>query len=246
MRFHEDNIRILVKGNHGSNCQQSLNEELGTLINRKQGRIPGIEYTSYSVKPYSFDGDNRAYCCFSDNFVTGDSIEFVPAWEISKSVKRDNNTGEFDHFVSACSFLGMDVDEVTDFLSYQIILDYIISNTDRHQNNFGVIRDSDSLVPIRMAPIYDCGNSMFWNQTYIKYNTRELDRIETCSFNKKESELLKHVSNFNLFDISKLPSDEEIYDIYSKDDNISSEKIDVMIKCITYKAKMIEHYQIHT
>lgn len=95
-----------------------------------------------------------------------------------------------------------------------------------------------------MAPIYDCGNSMFWTQKYLKYNTRELDRIETCSFNKKESALLKHVSDMYLFDVSKLPKDEEIYNVYSKDNFLSEEKIDVLQKCISYKVKMIEHYQI--
>lgn len=43
------------------------------------------------------------------------------------------------------------------FLEYQIL-----TNTDRHLNNFGVLRDTHTLKSIGMAPIFDSGNSIFW------------------------------------------------------------------------------------
>lgn len=41
-----------------------------------------------------------------------------------------------------------------------IVLDYIIANEDRHLNNFGAIRDANTLAWIGMAPIYDSGASL--------------------------------------------------------------------------------------
>ena len=119
----------------------------------------------------------------------------------------------------------------------------MISNTDRHLNNFGIIRDADTLKPIKMAPIYDNGNSMFWDQISVKYNPKALDKLETCSFNKREIKLLGYVTDFHLFDTTKLPSEDEIYDIYKKDASITEDRIREMIKCMHYKAERIKKNQ---
>ena len=42
-----------------------------------------------------------------------------------------------------------------------LFLDFLLRNTDRHYNNFGLIRDVESFA-IRPAPIYDSGASL-WN-----------------------------------------------------------------------------------
>lgn len=235
--INEDRKRILVKGNYGEGCQQSLNEEFATMINKRQSRFPFVEYT---VKEYSFQEEKQAFCCFSNNFIESDHEEFVPAWEVFELTRYEKNEGNFRHFVENCVLLGLEKEYVTSFLSYQILLDYLITNTDRHMNNFGIIRDTESLKPLRMAPIYDCGNSMFYNQLFVQCNPKALDKVETCSFRKKESTLLDLVTDFSLMDLSKLPSDEEIFSIYKKDENLDEERIDEMIKCFRYKEKQIQ------
>ncbi len=239
--INETGKRIMVKGNYGENCQQSLNEEFATLVNTMQGSH--FPFVSYTVRPYSFEDVSQAFCCFSKNFITSDKEEFIPAWEVFNYTRYEKHKGTYNQFLENCESLGLDSKEVASFLSYQILLDYIISNTDRHLNNFGVIRDTETLKLIRMCPIYDCGNSMFWDQRTLKANPKELDKLETCSFNKKERELLRYVDDFNSFDISKLPDDNAIYNIYSKDKNISDEKIEQMIKCLKYKKSVIEKRQ---
>ena len=47
-----------------------------------------------------------------------------------------------------------------------ILLDYIIGNTDRHWNNFGIIRDSNTGKWLKPIPIYDNGYSM-WNNNKV-------------------------------------------------------------------------------
>ena len=39
-----------------------------------------------------------------------------------------------------------------------IFFDYIIGNTDRHQNNWGVIKKNEDI--IKLAPVYDNGSSL--------------------------------------------------------------------------------------
>ena len=239
--FIDDNDnRILVKGNYGESCQQSLNEEFASLINKKQDVVPFVDYM---VKPYQFGDEHQAFCCFSNNFITSDSEEFIPAWEVFEMTRYEKNEGSYKHFVNNCTHLDLDESYVKDFLSYQILLDYYITNTDRHMNNYGIIRDTHTLKVLRMAPIYDCGNSMFYNQMYIKCKPKMIDKIETCSFRKKELSLLELVTDFNLFNTSKIPSDDEIFKIYSKDQNIDDEKIDELIKILKYKLSVIRSRQ---
>ena len=44
--------------------------------------------------------------------------------------------------------------------------DYLFSNVDRHLNNIGILRDPNSLKFIDFAPIFDSGNSMFYNMSF--------------------------------------------------------------------------------
>lgn len=45
-----------------------------------------------------------------------------------------------------------------------ILVDYITFNDDRHWGNFGFLRDSSTLEFIGMAPIFDNGNSLWYDQ----------------------------------------------------------------------------------
>lgn len=236
-----DNCRLLVKGNFGNKCQQSLNEKLSTLINDKQD---WDKYVRYSVSEYSFDESQPSFCCFSKNFITSDKTEFIPAWEVFSHLPKPDNISNFNHFVSCCEKLGLDKESVVSFLSYQILLDYAMTNVDRHFNNFGIIRNADTLKPIGMAPIYDCGNSMFFDQLFVKCNHNVLDRIQVNSFRKNERDLLDYVSDFGLFDTEKVPSDDEIYQLYSMGNSLSETSIEELIKCFHYKLSCIRKKQM--
>ena len=48
-------------------------------------------------------------------------------------------------------------------MDYQIMSDFLLTNTDRHLLNLGVLRDPVSLQFICPAPIFDTGNAMFFN-----------------------------------------------------------------------------------
>ena len=42
-----------------------------------------------------------------------------------------------------------------------ITVDYLLVNEDRHQNNFGVIRNAETLEYLGPAPLYDSGTSLW-------------------------------------------------------------------------------------
>ena len=67
---------------------------------------------------------------------------------------------------------------------------------------------------IGFAPIYDSGNSMFYNIPYEKLSQVNIDEIKTHSFIEKESKLLQYVTNRSRVDVSKAEMD---FSIYEKD-----------------------------
>ena len=99
------------------------------------------------------------------------------------------------------------------FMDYEILTDYLLSNTDRHMNNIAILRNPDTLKLIGFAPIYDSGNSMFYDVPYERLQTIKLNDIITHSFFEKEPRLLKLVKNFNAVDLEKAQMDFSIYEM---------------------------------
>jgi len=204
-----DGKRCLVKGNHGGNSQESLNEIVATLLHKKQGRVPYVAYSTMRL------GDNQQIYCVCESF-TSDEVELIPAIDIVESKKKDNAMSMYEHFIHVCTMHGMDEDAVRTFLEYQILTDFVLTNTDRHLNNFGVLRKANTLEFIGMAPIFDSGNSMFWQNPRLPAHS-DLTDITVNSFRNTEKRMLQLVRDKDVLDISKLPTEKELRTIYSMD-----------------------------
>lgn len=226
-----DGKRYLIKGNHGNNSQESLNEIVASLLHSKQQKQAFVSYA-----PFRIDGKSQLYC-ICESF-TSPSIELISAYDVIESQKRLNSVSYYNHFIQVCTEHGMTEDSVRMFLEYQILTDFILTNTDRHLRNIGVLRDSSTLQFIGMAPIFDSGNSMFWQNPLLPLHS-VLDDIEVNSFKGKEQQLLKYVQNEGLVNPALLPTGEELQTIYAKDPLISytdsillgyQKKIDLLLK----------------
>ena len=153
-----DDTRCLLKGNRGANSQQSLNEVLASMLHEKQDFSNHVWY-----RPVKFTGSaSEQYGCICEDFAS-ETLEFIPAIDVVDSEKKDNAVSTYEHFIHVCTAHGLSELEVRSFLEYQILTDFVLTNTDRHLNNFGVLRNSRTLKFVRMAPIFDSGNSMFWD-----------------------------------------------------------------------------------
>lgn len=203
--------RYLIKANHGTHSQQSINEVIATLIHEKQQRIPFVKYSLCDID----NSSRRGIGCVCEDFCTVE-IEFIPAYDVVNSMKKRKDISVYDHFIYVCQRNGLEETEVREFLEYQIMTDFLLSNTDRHLYNFGVLRDSRTLKFVGMAPVFDSGNSMFWNQKYVPEGQDVLD-ITVNSFLTREVELLKYVKNPFVLDLEKLPSVEEIRELLELD-----------------------------
>ena len=127
-------------------------------------------------------------------------------------MKLRQNESYYYPLKKVCLDLGMEEQYFSDFMDYQIMTDYLMSNTDRHMNNIAVMRNPDTLQILGFAPIYDSGNSMFYNLPYEKLLQVKIDDIKTHSFIAKESKLLQYVKNRSLVDVGKAEMDFSIYE----------------------------------
>ncbi len=209
-----DGRRCLIKGNRGPNSQNGLNEIVATLLHQKQARQPYCAYSSLKQ-----DRKNQIFCC-CDCF-TSETTEFIPAIDIIESKKKSNSVSNYEHLITVCVENGLPEEQIRAFLEYQILTDFILTNTDRHLNNFGILRDAKTLRFISPAPLFDTGNSMFWdNPTFPTNNS--LKDIPVNSLYKTETRLLQLVRDKTQIDLSKLPSTDELRSIYKQDPLITN------------------------
>ena len=239
-----DDTRCLLKGNRGANSQQSLNEVLASMLHEKQGFANHVQY-----RPVKLTGSaGEQYGCICEDFAS-ETLEFIPAIDIVDSKKKGNAVSTYEHFIHVCTMHGLPEPDVRSFLEYQILTDFVLTNTDRHLNNFGVLRDSRTLKFIRMAPIFDSGNSMFWDAPRLPERS-DCTEITVNSFRKTEAELLKLVTDRSRVHMDLLPSREEIEKLYAKDDSIAFvdsiptgyEKKKTLLERFVEKSILVQNY----
>ena len=182
--------RCLIKGGSNPFRQQPFNEVIASKI--MDGL--GIDHASYNI--IWEDGEPYSVC---EDFVTRDT-ELISAWRIMQTQKKDNSTSVYQHFVNCCKSLG--APDVVPALDRMIVLDYIIANEDRHLNNFGLLRNAETLEWLGFAPIYDSGSSLGYNSLLSQIHT---EKNITCKpFKRRHDEQVKLVTSLDWIDFSKL------------------------------------------
>ena len=131
------------------------------------------------------EGGIEGLGCLSYDFCS-ENLECISAWELLQSVKLKQNESYYYPLKKVCLGLGIKEEEFDYFMDYEIMTDYLISNTDRHMNNISIVRNPDTLEILGFAPIYDSGNSMFYNIPYEHLGSIRIDEIKTHSFISKE------------------------------------------------------------
>lgn len=175
--------RCLIKGGSNPFHQQPFNEVIATGIMARLG-IPHVKYSLIWNEGYPY-----SVC---EDFVTP-ATELVSAWRVMKTQKKSNNDSVYQHFVKCCRELG--VKDAVPALDQMLVLDYIIANEDRHLNNFGLLRDPETLEWLGMAPVFDSGSSMGYDRNAARI--RVGNDIVCKPFKKQHEDQLKLVTSFD-------------------------------------------------
>lgn len=185
-----DGKRCLFKSGSNPFMQQPFNEVIASKIATRLD-IPHVDYNIVWD-----DGVPYSVC---EDFIDVNT-ELVSAWRIMQMTKKDNSTSVYRHYINCCEVLG--VKDIIRSVDQMIVLDYIIANEDRHQNNFGLTRNAESLEWIAAAPIFDSGSSLGYDKLAMQI-TAERD-IECKPFKKKHEDQIKLVSSFDWINFAAL------------------------------------------
>lgn len=119
--------------------------------------------------------------------------------------QKPNHVSVYQHYVNCCEALG--ITGIVEALDQMMVVDYLIANEDRHQNNFGVIRHAETLEWMGPAPIYDSGSSLWFSKPL---GLIRADGKLTCKpFKPDHNEQIKLVTSFDWLDLSLLDGIED-------------------------------------
>lgn len=195
-----DGKRCLLKAGENPFHQQPFNEVIASCIMDRLD-IPHVSYSLVWINelPYSV----------CEDFVTTET-ELVSAYRVMQTRYPRNDESDYQHYVNICKENGLQ--DIVHSIDTMLVLDYLIANEDRHFNNFGILRNPETLQWISAAPVFDNGTSLSYNRTFDKIFVP----TDCKPFKKKWGEQLKLISSFDWVDFSKLSGiEEELLEIMS-------------------------------
>ena len=219
-----DGKRFLMKGGSGPYQQEPFNEVVACAIMRRLG----IHHVNYTL---TVDEDKTYSLC--ENFVTPET-ELIPAWRIIFTQKQPNNRSLINHLLACGENLG--IPDVKDSLNKMLTVDYIIANEDRHWNNFGFLRNADTLEWIGMAPVFDSGTSLWYN------TLRVGSPVKSKPFRSGHNEQIKLVDDLAWFNAGSLESlEDEILEVFSASTEVDQERRNAIAKTVKDRAEDIKN-----
>ena len=125
--------RLLVKS--GRTGQEPMNEVIASRLCMRLG-VPAVRYS------LARNGNRLVSTCAD---MLSNHEELVSAWQVLQSVKAVNGLNSHDQWIRAAVGFGADERAVRDATDDWLVVDYLMRNTDRHYNNFGLIRNIETL-----------------------------------------------------------------------------------------------------
>lgn len=195
----DNGTRYLLKGGYKNEMLQPFNEVLASEICERLG----FNHVKYTLDTYKDMVVSKCPC-----FINKDT-ELITCHQIINNMDRHNNSLDYEEYINILENNGIKDARIE--LENMFILDFLIMNEDRHLNNFGIIRDVNTLKWLSVAPIFDNGQSL--NIEY--YDEEELHISGEGRFFfevKPFDDIIKVVKNIKRIDIKMLESLPEWFD----------------------------------
>ena len=219
--------RYLLKSGSGALKQEIYNEVLASRI-MDSLNINHIEYRLLKI-------DDESYSICKD-FVNDDE-DLVPIFRFINQKKMSQNDSSFTHLIKLLE--EYNVPNYRKALDQMLVIDYLIANEDRHYNNFGLIRDVNTLEYKGFAPIYDNGCSLGYSNEH--FGEAFNPKWKPFMTNKIQNQL-ELVSSFDWLDLNKLAGIELLVDeTYPNTDLYLKRKVEI-VQLIKYRINKIKEY----
>ncbi len=223
-----DGERVLIKSGSNPFQQEPLNEAIATSLHKRLNRAAYV--------PYRLIWENNIPYSVCPNIVTPDT-ELVSAYSIFKSQKKQNHHSFYEHFLLCCEHLG--IQGMKEFLDYLLVFDYLLANTDRHFNNFGCIRNVETLQWQGPAPVFDSGTSL-WHDQVSRAILPEGD-VSCQPFKATHSQQIALAGNLDWVDFSALRDlDEEFRTLLLASPYIDEPRTDALCAGLKGRVQQLE------
>ena len=221
-----DGKRCLIKGGSGATQQEPYNEVLAGKIMERLG-IPHVPYTLLTEDEYPY-----SVC---EDFITPQT-ELISAWYVMQTEKKLNHVSIYQHYLDCCEKLG--ILGMKEALDRMMVLDYLIANEDRHQNNFGVVRNAETLEYLGAAPIFDSGTSLWFDKPISMIGSKA--KISCKPFKNNHEEQIKLVSSFDWLNLNSLYNiDEELRELVRGSMFIDTARCDALCFALRERVDML-------
>lgn len=218
--------RYLIKAGSKIFNQEPYNELIATKLYERI--LNEDEYVKYDIV---YDNNKAISIC--KNFITKNT-ELIPAWKINEYFDFNQNENKYEHYIRCLKELN--IKNANILIDKMIVCDYILANKDRHFNNFGVIRNVETLEFESVAPIFDNGCSLWFDENDMYVGEFFL----TKPFEEYEKQQLSLVKNIKWLDINKLNGFiEEVREILLSNQLLTKERINKITKQIELRIEYI-------
>lgn len=195
----ENGTRYLLKGGYRNELLQPFNEALASEICNRLG----FNHVEYTLTIYKDMVLSKCPC-----FINKDT-ELITCYQIENNMNRYGNIKDYEEYIEILENKGISDARIQ--LENMFILDYLIMNEDRHLNNFGIIRDVNTLRWLSIAPIFDNGQSLnieYYDEEELHISGEGRLFYEVMPFD----DIIKIVKNIKRIDIQKLDGITEWFD----------------------------------
>ncbi|MBW3089195.1 HipA domain-containing protein [Bifidobacterium miconisargentati] len=216
----EDQVRVLVKG--GRTGQEPVNEVIASRL----AKALGIDAVPYSLGEY----DNRLVCSCDE--MLSPHEELVSAWQLLESVKRNNRLSMRAQWEASAVGFGCDAGMIRKATDDWLLVDYLMRNTDRHYNNFGLIRDVETL-KVRPAPLFDTGSSLWCGELVVDGRDYKAKPFYSTYKSPTARRQLRLVSSWDRYDLGVLKAwPDDVAHRLSLTNMMASARIDSIRDCL--------------
>jgi hypothetical protein len=207
--------RELCKTGSGDLKQEPFNEVIASKIAERLN----IDHINYELEQYNNEIYSKCGCMIDKN------MEFVNSFMV---FLEGNNTGSrYNDYLNVCSKMG--INNAREEIDKMIVIDYLIRNTDRNSGNYGILRNSETLKWEKIAPIFDNGNSLWYNAQGIQFINGD-SKSECKSFAGENEKNILLTGSINWYNKNKLNDiDNVISGVFKKNKSIEKERVEKII-----------------
>lgn len=228
----EDGKRYLLKGGYKNDYLQPFNEVLASIICDKLD----FDHVTYTLDTFKNKVVSKCLC-----FINKDT-ELIPASQIMYGITKHKTSKDYNEYIKILEQNG--IKNAREKIENMHILDFLMMNEDRHLNNFGIIRDVNTLEWLDVAPIFDNGESLkmtIYNSDEISINGEGRLFYNIVTFD----DIIKVVKDIKRIDISKLDGVVEEYDEllhkYQNITGITEDRINKLCILLNRQIKKLSH-----